>query len=140
MTKCHKYNKSVTLRTEYKVFFFLSYQFTIMWQGNRKREILELILPFHLLHHMDSQTPVFVEFLFLSEKEEKYRQIYFTNKSIREIQYWSKIPSLGRQEPQPAGTTKGATTLRFGKILGTASVVRSIQNSQNVVRSKIHRP
>ena len=52
-----------------------------------------------------------------------------------------KIASLNRQEPQPAGTTKWATTtLRFGKILGTTSVVRSIQNSQNVLRCKIHRP
>ena len=41
-----------------------------------------------------------------------------------------KIASLGRQEPQPAGTTKWATTLRFGKILGTTSVVRSIQNHE----------
>ena len=32
-----------------------------------------------------------------------------------------KLASLGRQEPQSAGTTKWATTLRFGKILGTTS-------------------
>ena len=51
-----------------------------------------------------------------------------------------KIASLGRQEPQPLGTTKWATTLSFGKILGTTSVVRSIQNPPNVVRYKIHRP
>ena len=51
-----------------------------------------------------------------------------------------KKASLSRQEPQPAGTTKWATTLRFGKILGTTSVVRSIQNPQNVARCKIHRP
>ena len=30
-----------------------------------------------------------------------------------------KIASHGRQEPQPAGTAKWPTTLRFGKILGT---------------------
>ena len=39
-----------------------------------------------------------------------------------------KIASLGRQESQPAGKIKWPTTLRFGKILGTTSVVRSIQN------------
>ena len=39
--------------------------------------------------------------------------------------FWSrlKIDSLGRQEPQPAGTAKWPKTLRFGKILGTTSVV-----------------
>ena len=52
----------------------------------------------------------------------------------------SKIASLGGQEPQPAGTTKWATTLRFGKILGTTSVVIRIQNPRNVVRCKTHRP
>ena len=41
-----------------------------------------------------------------------------------------KIASLGRQEPQPAGTTNWATTLGFGNILGTSSVVRSIQNHE----------
>ena len=35
-----------------------------------------------------------------------------------------KIASLGRQEPKPAGTAKWPTTLRFGKILGTTSVVK----------------
>ena len=40
----------------------------------------------------------------------------------------NKIASLGRQEPQPGGTAKWPTTLRFGKILGTTSVVRSIEN------------
>ena len=39
-----------------------------------------------------------------------------------------KIASLGRQEPQPAGTAKWPTTFRFGKILGTTSVVRSKEN------------
>ena len=39
-----------------------------------------------------------------------------------------KIASIGRQEPQPAGTAKWPTTLRFGKILGRTSVVRSIEN------------
>ena len=51
-----------------------------------------------------------------------------------------KIASLSGQELQPTGTTKWATTLRFGKILGTTSVERSIKNPQNVVRCKIHRP
>ena len=50
-----------------------------------------------------------------------------------------KIASLGRQEPQPAGTAKWPTTLRFEKIVGTTSVVRSIENPQDVVQ-KIHRP
>ena len=45
----------------------------------------------------------------------------------------TKIASLGRQEPQPAGITKWVTTLIFGKILGTTSGVRSIQNPRNVV-------
>ena len=43
-----------------------------------------------------------------------------------------------RQEPQPTGKTKWATTLKFGKILGATSVVRKKQNPQNVVRCKIH--
>ena len=30
---------------------------------------------------------------------------------------WLKIASLGRQQPQPTGTAKWPTTLRFGKIL-----------------------
>ena len=38
------------------------------------------------------------------------------------------------QEPQPAGTTKWPTTLRFVKILGTTSVVRSIENPQDVLQ------
>ena len=46
---------------------------------------------------------------------------------------FEKIASLGRQEPQPAGTAKWQTTLRFGKILGTTSVVRSTENPQDVV-------
>ena len=46
------------------------------------------------------------------------------------------LASLGRQELQPAGKTEWATTLNYGKILGTTSVVRSIQNLQNVVRCK----
>ena len=40
------------------------------------------------------------------------------------------------QEPQPADTNKWATTSRFGKILGTTSVVRSIQTHMIVVRYK----
>ena len=52
---------------------------------------------------------------------------------------WLKVASLGRQEPQPAGTAKWPTTLRFGKILGTTSVVRSIENPRDVLQ-KIHRP
>ena len=51
---------------------------------------------------------------------------------------WLNIATLGRQEPQPAGTAKWPTTLRFGKILETTSVVRSIENPQDV--QKIHRP
>ena len=47
------------------------------------------------------------------------------------------MASLGSQEPQPAGTNKWATAQRLGKILGTTSVVRSIQNPRNVVRCKI---
>ena len=47
---------------------------------------------------------------------------------------WLKIASPGRQEPQPAGTAKWQTTLRFGKILGTTSVVRSIENPQDVLQ------
>ena len=50
-----------------------------------------------------------------------------------------KIASLGRQEPQPAGTAKWPMTLRFGKILGTTSIVRSIEDPQDVLQ-KIHRP
>ena len=50
-----------------------------------------------------------------------------------------KIASLDRQETQPAGTAKWQTTLRFGKILGTTSVVRSTENPRDVVQ-KIHRP
>ena len=51
----------------------------------------------------------------------------------------SKNSQLTRQEPQPAGTAKWPTTLRFGKILGTTSVVRSIENPRYVLQ-KIHRP
>ena len=53
--------------------------------------------------------------------------------------FQTKIATLGRQEPQPAGTAKWPTTLRFGKILGTASVVRSIENPRDVLQN-IHRP
>ena len=49
----------------------------------------------------------------------------------------TKIANLGRQEPQPAGTAKWP--LRFGKILGTTSVVRSRENTRDVLQ-KIHRP
>ena len=48
------------------------------------------------------------------------------------------IASFSRQEPQPAGTAKWPTTLRFGKILATTSVVRSIENPQDILQ-KIHR-
>ena len=54
------------------------------------------------------------------------------------VQAKKKIANLGRQEPQLAGTAKWPTTLRFGKILGTTSVVRSIENPQDVLQ-KIHR-
>ena len=50
-----------------------------------------------------------------------------------------KIAILGRQETQPTGTVKWPTTLRFGKILEIVSVVRSIENPQDVLQ-KIHRP
>ena len=50
-----------------------------------------------------------------------------------------KIASLSRQESQPTGTPKWPTTLRFGKILGTTSVIRSLENPQDVLQ-KIHRP
>ena len=50
-----------------------------------------------------------------------------------------KIASLGRQEPQPAGTAKWPTTLSFGKILGKTSVLRSTENPRDVLQ-KIHRP
>ena len=40
---------------------------------------------------------------------------------------------------QLTGTAKWPTTLRFGKILGTTSVVRSIENPRDVLQ-KIHRP
>ena len=59
--------------------------------------------------------------------------------SFSTIRTHIKIASLGRQEPQPAGTAKWPTTLRFRKILGTTSVVRSIENTQDVLQ-KIHRP
>ena len=49
---------------------------------------------------------------------------------------FNKIASLVRQEPQPTGTTKLATTYRLGKILRTTSVVRSTQNPQDVLRYK----
>ena len=39
-----------------------------------------------------------------------------------------KIASLSRQETQTAGPAKWPTTLRFGKILGTTSVVKSVEN------------
>ena len=41
--------------------------------------------------------------------------------------------------PLPAGTGKWPMTLRFGKILGTTSVVRSIEDPQDVLQ-KINRP
>ena len=50
------------------------------------------------------------------------------------MQLFTKIASLVRQEPQPAGTAKWPTTVRFGKILGTTSVVRSIENPQDVLQ------
>ena len=52
---------------------------------------------------------------------------------------WLKIASLGRQEPLPAGTSKWPTTLRFWNLLRTTSVVRIIENPQDVPQ-KIHRP
>ena len=46
------------------------------------------------------------------------------NKTMKSL--CDKIASLRKQEP--AGTTKWETTLRSGKIFGTTSVERSIQN------------
>ena len=63
----------------------------------------------------------------------------YQNKTISSKTTAIKIASLGRQECQPAGTTKWAERLRFWKILGTTSVVKSILNLRNVVRCKIHR-
>ena len=64
----------------------------------------------------------------------QHRQLANGKKDMQHEQYrlTLKIASLSRQEPQPTGTTKWLTTLRFGKILGTTSVVRSIQNTQFV--------
>ena len=59
--------------------------------------------------------------------------------NLYQTQLRIKIVSLGRQEPQPAGTAKWPTTFRFGKILRTASVLRSIENPQDVLQ-KIPRP
>ena len=47
-----------------------------------------------------------------------------------------KIASLSRQEPQPAGTVKWQTTLRFGKILGTTSLVRSTEREPTTCCTK----
>ena len=58
---------------------------------------------------------------------------------LSDYQPFIKIASLGRQEPQPAGTGKWPMTLRFGKIIGTTSVVRSIEDLKDVLQ-KIHRP
>ena len=55
------------------------------------------------------------------------------------FQQHPKIASLSRQEPQPAGIAKWPTTLRFGKFLGTTSVVRCTENPRDVLQ-KIHRP
>ena len=41
---------------------------------------------------------------------------------INDITTVVKIASLGRQEPQPAGTAKWPITLRLGKILGTTAL------------------
>ena len=65
-------------------------------------------------------------------------QAIFTLKRVG-VDHYKKIASLGRQEPQPAGTGKWPMTLRFGKILGTTSVVRSIEDPQDVLQ-KIYRP
>ena len=69
----------------------------------------------------------------ISFKAIKIALILFTTLNIQ------KIASLSRQEPQPAGTAKWPMILRFGKILGTTSVVRSIENPRDVLQ-KIHRP
>ena len=68
-----------------------------------------------------------------------YDWYQFIKNKMSNICQKRKIASLGRQEPQPAGTAKWPTTLRFGKILGTTSVVRSIENPEDVLQ-KIHRP
>ena len=59
------------------------------------------------------------------------KKLFLTNQMIECTPL--KIARLGREEPQPAGTAKWPTTLRFGKILGTTSVVRSIENPQDVL-------
>ena len=50
----------------------------------------------------------------------------------------TKTANLDRQEPQPAGTTLWATTLRFGKVLATTSVVPSIQIPRDVGHDVLH--
>ena len=63
---------------------------------------------------------------------DKISQVLVGTLTGNKIQYSSfhkqnrEIASLGRQEP--AGTVKWATTLRSGRILGTISVAKSIQN------------
>ena len=48
-----------------------------------------------------------------------------------------KMASLGIQKPKPSGTTKWATTLRFGKIKGTSKIaVTSMKSPGDVVRCK----
>ena len=59
-----------------------------------------------------------------------------TQKLLPHLVMGKKIVTLGSQEPQPAGTKKCTTALRLGKIKGTTSVVRSIQDPHNVVRYK----
>ena len=51
-------------------------------------------------------------------------------RQVKKITRERKIASLDMQEPQPTGTTKWVTIFRFGKILGTTSVVKSIQNRE----------
>ena len=70
---------------------------------------------------------------FISDHVLLLGQLDFTNPSVPRSKN-----SQPRQEPQPAGTAKWPTTLRFGKIFGTTSVVRSIEHPQDVPQ-KIHR-
>ena len=56
----------------------------------------------------------------------QYKKVQTVTQVFVSSKQFSKIPCFGRQEPQHAGTTKWTTTLRFGEILGTTSVVRSI--------------
>ena len=65
-----------------------------------------------------------------------HKELYKLNLLILNLTQNLKTASLHRQEPQTAGPTKLGTTLRFGKIFGTTSVVKSRQNPRDVVTFK----